>query len=180
MSDLTYLNNTSYPPAIIINASDVLLDLHGHIITITSGTFGVEVVDAGAEISSVIVRNGTLRNCNVPIDVSAYYFDVHDITFRDLILDGASAAGVQLYSSQGAGIDASVYNINIVNCAIYGGIYGIDDRDNGGDRFVDCIFNNQSLCPIFLRGNPNRTTVQDVENLNTAIRQGTIPTQTTP
>ena len=180
MSDLTFLNNTSYPPAITINASDVVLDVHAHIITITSGTFGVEVVDAGAEISNVVVRKGTLRNCNVPIDVSAYYFDVHDITFRDLILDGASAAGVQLYSSQGAGIDASVYNINIANCAIYGGIYGSDDRDNGGDHFVDCIFNYQSLCPIFLRGNPNRTSIQDLENLNTVISQGTIATQTTP
>jgi hypothetical protein len=158
-------------PAILITSSDVTLDLQGYTLNaLNSNVSVIEVGYAGKEVKNVIVQNGTIEGNNTCIEVTNNGTNpnasgqVHDLTFLKLTLSLPEGVlgGDCVYLG-------NVYNINIINCSITGGYNGIDDRDFGGDHFINCSFTEQTNFGVVFRGS--------IQNMNTNLN---LPTQTTP
>jgi hypothetical protein len=87
--------------------------------------------------SNVSVKNGTIQNfasAGVEVAVNTAEIALSHLTFNN---DGA---GVFLVRATSPVVEECVFN---------GGSYGIDDVfSRGGERFVDCSFNGQTITPL--------------------------------
>jgi hypothetical protein len=75
--------------AIIIAASDVVVDLNGHTITFTE-VGAIQMGDSGQSKSNVTVRNGTLRNGFVSLNGSAMVVERMTVSQISVFGEGAS------------------------------------------------------------------------------------------
>ncbi|UCC30818.1 MAG: right-handed parallel beta-helix repeat-containing protein [Phycisphaerales bacterium] len=128
---------------IVIDASDVTLDLNGFALTLTGGEGGINGIMVYGSHSNIAIKNGTVRAWN---EVGVEAFSAGNSRFEDLRLSNNTVAGLRLNEgSTVTGCTASKNGIGMVvdGCTVTGCAFdlntGIGIVASGGSVVTDCV-----------------------------------------
>lgn len=170
--DYTLGTNVSGSTGILINASNVTLDLAG--LTVSSSATGITIA---AGLSNIIIKNGIITTSVTGIVINQNCFNIQ---LQDLVIQNCTTRAVQIVGSLGNLIQRiSLSNILINGCCTSGAALtciAISFANDVQMNDVSLIANGPNANSLTLIGidNAERAILEDVEIANNSISSGTL------